>query len=270
MNKRTVSAIFNPHSGNQNLNLIETWLKQELNQDEFVLKIDYTEYKGHAVQIAAQAVKEKVDIIVVAGGDGTINEVASQMIGSDTALAIIPSGSGNGLARHLNIPLNLKKAIKLIKVGKIQKIDVGKVNKTYFFSTVGIGYDAKVAFDYDLRVKRGFWGYFKDILRNFFTWKSQKYVIKSATSEIVGSFFLVNVANASQWGYNVQIAPHASLKDGLVNISCMRKPPFYALLWVLSRMLNHHIDRVKYMQTLSAAQVEIEELDAAEMIAHID
>lgn len=270
MNKLTIRAIINPHSGHQNIGEITSLLKQYINSEIFDLKIYYTEYKGHASKIAAEAVKEKIDIVAIVGGDGSVNEVASQLVHTDTALAVIPIGSGNGFARDLKIPLDVKSAIERIQLQNLKIIDVGKINDLYFFSTTGLGYDAKVAFDYDRRTKRGFWGYFKDIIHNYFAYFPENYVINSDTAQVSGNFFFVTFANSSQWGYNVQVAPKASMTDGLMNICCCNRPPLYAVLKFGIKMLTHRIHYSKYTHTLLTSKVHVQVLNISEIVAHID
>ena len=143
--KKKISFIINPKSGTQSKEQILHLLDEKLDKAKYVQEVIYTEYAGHAVEIAAQKAKENVHAVVAIGGDGTINEIARSLVHTKTALGIIPCGSGNGLARHLQISMEPKKAIEIINEGIIDVIDYGKINEVPFFCTCGVGFDAFVS-----------------------------------------------------------------------------------------------------------------------------
>lgn len=134
---KKIIFVVNPISGTQSKELILSLLDEKINKTRYTWEVVYTERAGHAVQIAAKAAEEKADIVVAIGGDGTINEIARSLVHTDTALGIIPCGSGNGLARHLHIPLEPKKALDILNEGYLDVIDYGKINDTDFFVLVG-------------------------------------------------------------------------------------------------------------------------------------
>ena len=143
--KKKISFIINPKSGTQSKEQILHLLDEKLDKTKYAQEVIYTEYAGHAVEIAAQKAKENVHAVVAIGGDGTINEIARSLVHTKTALGIIPCGSGNGLARHLQISMEPKKAIEIINEGIIDVIDYGKINEVPFFCTCGVGFDAFVS-----------------------------------------------------------------------------------------------------------------------------
>ena len=202
--------IVNPISGQNKKARIINYLK------EHNFKVVMTEYAGHAEIIARETTER---IIVAVGGDGTVNEVARGIVGTEKILGIIPCGSGDGLALHLGISRIFKLAMKTILNGKIAKIDSGVINEKPFFSVCGTGFDAIVSERFAKSGKRGLTNYLDIGLK---TWK--EYEPKKYHVEIDGNAFdveasLITVANSSQWGNNAIIAPLADIQDGLLNIT---------------------------------------------------
>ncbi|MDH6354034.1 diacylglycerol kinase (ATP) [Dysgonomonas sp. PH5-45] len=221
-NKKKVYAIINPVSGTSSKHSLPHHLAEELDAHRFELHIFITGYAGHGSEIAQLAIDNNVDYVIAAGGDGTVNEVARTLIGSDTALAIIPLGSGNGLARDLHIPLNPKAAIQIIKEENVNAIDYGIANDHIFFCTCGMGFDAMVSQKAANEKKRGSIMYLKTMLESFFQLKPQEYEIICAEGTLKDKAFVVTCANASQYGYNAYIAPNADIQDGLMNIAILK------------------------------------------------
>ena len=188
-------------------------IETHLDHTRFDYEIFVSQYAGHAAILAKDAVNQHVDILAVAGGDGSINEVGTPLIGTDLALAVIPCGSGNGLSRCLDLPLDPVKALQVINGGHKRKIDTVDINGTPFISISGTGYDAKVAEDYSKDPRRGFDTYFKYILRNYITMKEQPYTIVMPDQTLDVQAFFISFANSNQMGYDFPISPHASLWD---------------------------------------------------------
>ena len=155
----------NPISGTSNKKGIPDLIHSGIDSERFDYEIRLTEYAGHAAAIAAEARDNHIDVVVAIGGDGTVNEVARSLVHSETALGIIPCGSGNGLARHLLLPLNVKKAIAVINKCEIHKLDYGVINGHEFFCTCGMGFDAFVSQKFAESGKRGPISYIENILR---------------------------------------------------------------------------------------------------------
>ena len=181
-------------------------------------EIVYTQRPKHASELARSAAKEGVPVVVAVGGDGTVNEVASAVTGSSSAMGIIPSGSGNGLARHLGIPQDVKKAVRKILEGKTIAIDYGLLNRKMFFCTCGCGFDAEVGWKFG--GKRGRSSYIRTVMKEFFRYSPSHYEIEDSEGNTVfdSKAFLVTAANASQWGNNAYVAPGASVQDGLLDL----------------------------------------------------
>lgn len=269
--KKRIIFIINPISGTRHSDDIEAIVRRELNADVFDYAFQYTTYKGHGAEIAAAAVRDGVEIVAAVGGDGTVNEVASQLVGSQTALAVIPHGSGNGLAYHLHIPINLKKSIRLINSLNIAEIDTCMVNGHYFFSIAGIGFDAKVAYDFSKDVRRGLQNYLKYIIKNYFTYKTSEYHICTPDQETDAEAFFITFANSSQWGYNIKIAPQASVQDGKLNLCICHKPHFLTMLNIdLTFLLSDNFDKSSLVRYLECSEAVIASKDGQPIYLHID
>ena len=171
MSKQKIRFIINPISGKKHKDYLPQQIVEHLDHTKFDHEICVSEYPGHSCILAKDAINQHIDILAVAGGDGSINEVGTPLIGSDMALAVIPCGSGNGLSRCLNIPLDPIKALQVINRNYRRKIDTVTVNDQPFISISGTGYDAKVAEDYSKDPRRGFETYFRYIIRNYITMK---------------------------------------------------------------------------------------------------
>ncbi len=181
-------------------------------------EIVYTQRPKHASELALNAVKEGVPVIVAVGGDGTVNEVACSVAGSSSAMGIVPVGSSNGLARHLCIPRDVKQAVRKIVEGHTALIDYGLLNQKKFFCTCGCGFDAEVGWNFG--GKRGRSSYVKTVIKEFFRYSPSHYEIEDSDGNTVFSSkaFLVTAANAGQWGNDAYVAPEASVQDGLLDL----------------------------------------------------
>ena len=265
--KKTVYTIINPISGTGSKTKIKELLLS-LDNEGYDVTLLLTEYSGHAAEIAQKAVKDKIDIVIAVGGDGTINEVAGALVGSNVALGIIPTGSGNGLARHLGIPLNEKKAVDIIRKGVIERIDYGKANGKMFFCTCGVGYDALVSEKALNKKSRGKLMYAGDMLATYVNYKPEHYKIICAESTFEGEAFVITFANASQYGYNAYIAPNATLLDGKMNIAILKPISFIDVPEIGVQMFLKHIgDNKNFKEIITSKATIIREKDG---VMHID
>ena len=216
-----LTAIINPVSGTASKKRIPELLNQNIPSDKFEKQLFFTEYRGHAFELASQAVKEKVDYVIAVGGDGTVNEVARALVDSSTVLGIMPMGSGNGLARDLGIPMDSRKALEVILEHKIKTIDYCKANNRIFFCTCGVGFDASVSERFDKRKRRGPFSYMRSMFAEYLLFKPDTYDIVFENEVLTRKAFLVTCANASQYGNNAYIAPHADMNDGMMDIAIL-------------------------------------------------
>jgi YegS/Rv2252/BmrU family lipid kinase len=188
-------------------------------------KVWITEHVNHASQLTKQAVNEGAKKIIAIGGDGTINEVASSLLYSSIPLGIIPMGSGNGLARHLGIPLSFTKALDRAINGQQITIDAGKWNDRPFFCTAGLGFDAYVASHFASRGKRGFLNYIYSSLVLLFKYKP-------ISIKEFGPVFSFTVANANQFGNNAYISPNSDLQDGLLEVIRVKPSNLFQIIFL--------------------------------------
>ena len=225
--KRTITFIINPISGTHSKDEIPKMIADTLNEGLFDYQIRMTEYAGHAAEIAREEAEKGTTIVAAVGGDGTVNEVARSLTHTDTALAIIPCGSGNGLARHLCLPMDTKKAIAMINDCKIETFDYGVINEMPFFCTCGMGFDAFISLKFAEAGKRGPVTYAENVLKEGLKYKPETYEVSDESGTHEYKAFLIACANASQYGNNAYIAPGATMKDGEMDVIVME--PFDVL-----------------------------------------
>ena len=255
--KKKISFIINPISGTQGKEQILKWLDEKLDKSRYIPEVIYTEWAGHAVEIAARKAKEEVFAVVAIGGDGTINEIARSLVHTKTALGIIPCGSGNGLARHLQIPMEAKKAIDIINEGLIDIIDYGKINDVPFFCTCGVGFDAFVSLQFSKAGRRGPLIYLEKTLLESLKYKPETYELEMDGSTSRYKAFLIACGNASQYGNNAYITPQATLNDGLLDVTILE--PFTVLdVPALSfQLFNKTIDQNSRIKTFRCKTLRI-------------
>ena len=183
-----------------------------------------TERGGHATELARQAVADGCDLVMAFGGDGTMNEVAQALLNTPATLALLPCGSGNGLARHLGIPLDPAAALALLLTGRPRAIDAGFADNRPFFVVAGLGFEAEIAQRFSLLTKRGFTGYLRTSAAAWWNYVAQEYAITPADgARHAHRAFTLAVANCNQYGNEARIAPRAEVDDGLLDLTAV--PP---------------------------------------------
>lgn len=247
----------NPISGTTSKAGIPELIENCLDKEKFSYEICMTEYAGHASAIASKAKEAGIDIVVAVGGDGTVNEVARAIVHSKTALGIIPCGSGNGLARHLLLPMNLKKSIDIINACEIRALDYGLINDYPFFCTCGMGFDAFVSQKFAESGKRGPISYAENILREGLKYKPETYIIEDENGTSQYEAFLVSCANASQYGNNAYIAPQASMSDGLLDVVIMEPFDIIEAPQVGVEMFNKTLDKNSKIKSFRTKKLHI-------------
>ena len=241
--RRKIVFVYNPISGNRRLIPVVPIIERFVNKDLYDFSIITTDHKGHATELAREYAAKKYDAVIAVGGDGTVNEVGCGLIGTGTALGIIPCGSGNGLARHLGIPIDPYKAVKWLNKSVFTDIDYGTINGQPFFCTCGVGFDAAVSDSFSKAGTRGVLTYLESVFLKIATYKDKLYKLSFDNSSETFECFIVTCANADQWGNNAFIAPTASLQDGLMDVVVIR--PFTALdAPILAfQLFNRQLDR---------------------------
>lgn len=230
----TVWYIVNPISGTRDKSTIVSLIDQYMAPEKFKYEILYTEHRGHAAELTKDAIEQGIDIVVAVGGDGTVNEIARTLVGSETALGIIPCGSGNGLARHLALPMNAEGALRIISERTIHKLDYCTINSQPFFCTAGVGFDASLSDKFAKAGRRGLITYVENALKVGLSYHPETYQLEiegmngvPGTTLLEKKAFLITCANASQYGNDFYIAPHASMQDGLMDVTILE--PFNIL-----------------------------------------
>jgi YegS/Rv2252/BmrU family lipid kinase len=258
MTKRRIVFIINPISGTGNKDVFPSLIERHIDKDIFDTAMRFTEYAGHAYEIATQCKDDGVDIVVAVGGDGTVNEIARGVIDSSTALGIVPCGSGNGLARHLMLPMNVKGAIEVINVGLIHELDYGVINDHPFFCTCGMGFDAFISKKFADAGKRGILTYLENVLREGLTYEPDTYELTIDGNETEPyKAFLLSVANASQYGNDAYIAPQASMSDGLLDVVIMEPFDILEAPQVGIELMNKTLDKSSHIKCFKAKDIMI-------------
>lgn len=234
-------------------------IERYLDHNQFDYLIRYTEYPGHAHDIAQEIVREQsADVIAVAGGDGSVNEVVGVILHSDIKLGILPFGSGNGLARHLGFPMQTRKMIEILNRMVVRNMDVVRVGEEVAVSNVGLGFDGYVAKLFERLDTRGFWGYAIGVLKGAFKFPGFNYQLQYNGSQLSGKAFMITACNSNQHGYNMKLAPHASLNDGLLEVYVIQDFPRWKLPWVVGLVLFNLHHRSKYFTYVKAKEIRLQ------------
>ena len=255
--KKKIVFIMNPISGTSDKKDIPYLIEELLDKEQFDYSIRKTEYAGHAYEIAKESKEQGIDIVVAVGGDGTVNEVGRALVHSNTALGIIPTGSGNGLARHLLIPMKIKGAIQVLNDCEITDLDYGIINEHPFFCTCGVGFDAFISEKFAEAGKRGPITYLENILKEGLKYKPETYEIEAENGTIKKKAFLISCANASQYGNNAYIAPQASMSDGLMDIIVMQPFDAFEAPQISIDMFNKTLDKNSKIKTFRCKHLHI-------------
>lgn len=211
--------IINPVSGTNTKQGLAEMVESRLTSSGYSVDVRITTARGDATRFGLEAVGNSYDAVAVAGGDGTVNETARALRDSSVAMGVLPVGSGNGLARHLDIPMDISKAIGVIEERHIIEADYGTVNRNPFFCTFGVGFDAAVSHRFARQNRRGKMMYIKSAIDEYLHYHPQEYTISANGTVLTEKAFLIACCNASQYGNNAYIAPQASITDGLLDFT---------------------------------------------------
>ncbi len=241
--KRKILFVYNPISGGRRLIPVLPIIERFLNRDLYDFEIIHTTHKGHATELAREYAAKRFDAVIAVGGDGTVNEVGCGLIGTNTALGIIPCGSGNGLARHLGIPIDPFKAVKWLDKSIFTDIDYGLIEDQPFFCTCGVGFDAAVSDAFSKARTRGVLTYLESIMKEIATYQNDRYKLSFDNSSELFEAFFITCANAAQWGNNAFIAPTASLQDGLLDVIAAHPFTVVDAPLIAFQLFNRQIDK---------------------------
>ena len=249
--------LINPISGTRDKNGICDVACSRLKAAGIDLEIAHTLHKGHGAELAGKAAEAGTDIVIAAGGDGTVNEIASALMHTETALGIIPCGSGNGLARTLGIPMDYDKAIDIISRNQPYAIDCGIAEGLPFFCTFGVGFDAVVTEKFASGKRRGKMQYVRSALLEYLNFTPDSYAMEIDGEIYTEEALLIAVCNTAQYGNNAYIAPRASLTDGLLDVTVIRNGSIIQQAMAGIGLLSGQIDRNRYVDTFKAKEVKI-------------
>ena len=267
--KEKILFLINPLSGTSHKEHLPEIIKELADSAIFDIEIVITKYKGEATEIVRQKLSENCRYFVAVGGDGTVNEIAKALINTKAIMGIIPVGSGNGLARHLQIPLQSRKAIELINKQKYQAIDYGLINNKPFFCTCGVGFDALISEKFAQCKGRGASNYVRTVILEYFKYKPEIYQITVENEPMINRpAFLITFANGSQYGNNAYIAPNADICDGKLDICILSPFKLFKAPGIGFRLFSKNIDKSSLMHSEKASNILLER--ESEGVIHID
>ncbi len=255
--KPVIRFIINPISGSGKGEQMAALVEQSDLKTKFEIEICKTNARGHAIALAKEATEKNYFGVVAVGGDGTVNEVASSLVNTETVLGIIPVGSGNGLARHLQVPTNPAKAIQYLLEAKVEAIDTLKINNWFAVNVSGLGFDGYVAWLFDKDGKRGLSAYTRLGLQNYFSYSSADFEIEADHQTIKATAHMVVIANASQFGNAAIISPRSDLKDGLLDVIIVKRPSVIDIPFTFYRLFKGTLKPNKNIQMLQCKNLHV-------------
>lgn len=221
--ERKIIYLINPISGTSKKEKTRLLIERETELQEIPFKVFFTNPTGNYELVRDHILQEGFTDVVMIGGDGTVNQVTNALRDTGVQFGIIPSGSGNGLARAANIPSKLKSALAIIFGGKAKAVDAFTINGEYSCMLSGIGFDAQVAHDFAQKTSRGLFTYTQQSIINFFKANPYQFEITIDHFSFFTDAFFISIANSNQFGNNATIAPQASLSDGLLDVVIVQK-----------------------------------------------
>ena len=268
--RHKIIFIINPISGHHDKSNFPNLIEKYIDKNKYEYNIVFTEYAGHASELTLKAIEDGYQYIAAVGGDGTINEIAKCLIGKEQILIIIPLGSGNGLARHLELPFKPERLItEVINKGKVYKMDTATMNGIPFINLAGIGFDALIADYFAKDENRGFLTYAKLVTEKYPNYQQKEYTLILDDETIIECKpFFVTFANSSQFGYNTEISPKASVQDGLLDVCIFKKPNILEVPIVATYFLTKQIDKSKFIDIHKAKKIKVIRKEAE--VANID
>ena len=257
-----IRFIINPISGTGKQKGIEKYITKHLKNSEII----HTQKAGDATRISKEAANENIDAIIAVGGDGTVNECLNGLVNTNTALGVIPCGSGNGFAYHIGMDKNIEKAVKQLKNIHIENIDTCTANGVPFVNVSGIGFDAHIANLFLTLVERGFVKYAKLILREL-NYNAKKYTINYNNIERKVTAYMIAFANSSQYGNDAIISPKADFKDGLIDFVIVKDFPKWKIPIFIYLLLTGKIHLSKHVEIIQCDKMTIK---AENSLLHLD
>jgi len=254
-----IRIIFNPISGHVARNAkLRSYGEQFLRRHGLNGTIVDTTHPHHATELARKAIADGCDVVVAMGGDGTLNEVARAVTDSPATLGLIPCGSGNGLGRHLGLPNDGRRALEVLRGGRVRIIDTGLANGFPFFNVMGVGFDAEISSQFNRLTKRGFMAYVRTGLRMWRTYQPDNYAIHNGTGSRELPAFVIAVANSDQYGNDCFIAPEAQVDDGILNLTAIRPFGNLSLIPIALSLFRRKVHQNQHVESLAGDHFAIE------------
>ena len=255
---KRIAFIINPISGTSNKEALVKYLKENFTSRKGYDAAYYmTKGAGDAYKASMEFSRDNYDIVVAVGGDGTVNQVAKGLLYSNSRLGIIPCGSGNGLARHLKIPLSVYGAVDTILDEKCEVIDAGKINDEIFFCTAGLGFEAVIGDRFNAAGSRGLITYMEYCAKEYVKYMRESYQIEIGGVKHNYKAFLITFANSGQWGNNAYIAPDASISDGMIDMVIWKRAPLVSMPIMAAGLFLRKIQHSEYIDSYRTRRVKI-------------
>jgi len=256
VNKQRLLFVVNPISGGKSKKRLEEIIRRTLDLERFSWVIKRTAFAGHALEIVKEEAAD-YDAVIAVGGDGTINEIASELSHTTIPMGIIPLGSGNGLARHLKIPLDVHKAIDYLNHALPQEVDTLRMNGHFFVSIAGVGFDSLIASEFEKQKGRGFVNYAKLTIREFFHYQENEFNLNIDGQKYRRKAHLISFANSNQFGYRTIISPQADISDGLVDVCIITKPKLWQIPRLFLQMWMERADQSSLVEIIRGKEIEL-------------
>lgn len=254
--KKTLLIAINPKSGKVKHLKVEESIFKYLDKSKFKYEIFYTQHARQLIEISHEKA-ELYDALVVVGGDGSVNEIIQGLVHSHTPLGIIPLGSGNGFARHLGIPVSVKKSIEVLNQFRAKRIDSIKINNHFMVNVGGLGFDAHISNLFQYSETRGFNTYIKLVAKEFFRYKTSDYIIQTSKGVSHEQAFLISISNSGQFGNNAYISPKSDIDDGLFELNILKKFPLPSAPILATRLFTRSMHQSRWMKTIHEKKATI-------------
>ncbi len=252
-----VACIINPASGSFIGPKLKDMVLEGLSPTKYSVDFFETNYPGHATEISVQLSVSEYDIILICGGDGTINESLQGLVKTNKTIAILPSGSGNGISMHAGIGRDAKTALAFINNGNTKSIDAIQAGNRIIINLAGVGFDALIAKQLKLAKYRGYWAYVGLIMKYFWRFKSSKYEMVIDGVKRKERLFMIEIANGPMYGYDFNVVPGADMSDGLITVLLLKEASIFRRLLDVPKIINGNLDQVKWAEQLLCKQISI-------------
>ncbi len=266
--KKKIRFIVNPRSGAVRKRNLPDLIEKNLDHSQYEFELCHTQYAGHAIELAKAAVDLNLPMVVACGGDGSVNEISSQLVHTNTVLGVVPCGSGNGFAGHIGLGRDIAGAIQFLNNGKVILVDTCRMNGRPFVNLAGVGFDGAVAKRLHDSPVRGFWAYLRYTLEEAWCYEMQPFDIQVNGQKFSRRCLLVEVANAPIYGYGFSIVPQAKPNDGLLEVLVVKAAPKWRYLLESWRFLNHSFHKSGLSESFTGREVVI--TPAAPTCCHLD